>query len=71
MHHIASSLLPSGLVNILDPNSLSMTKVIRFIVFPCFLDMYIYFLISSFYLTCLVLHVVFTLIIIFSELNLI
>jgi hypothetical protein len=36
MHHIGSSLFPSGLVNNLDPNSLSMTKVTRFIAFSCF-----------------------------------
>jgi hypothetical protein len=48
-----------GLVNTLDPNFPPMTKVTRFIVFP-FLDMRIYFLVSSFYLTCLVLHVIFT-----------
>jgi hypothetical protein len=34
MHHIGSSLLPSGLVNTLDPNSPPMTKVTRFSVFP-------------------------------------
>jgi hypothetical protein len=33
IHHIGSSLLPSGLVNILDPNFPPMTKVTRFIVF--------------------------------------
>jgi hypothetical protein len=38
MHHIGSSLLPSGLVYTLDPNSPPMTKVTRFIVF-LFLDM--------------------------------
>jgi Ca2+/Na+ antiporter len=59
MHHIGSSLLPSGLMNTLDPNSPPMTKVTRFIVF--FLDMRIYFLVSSFYLTCIVLHVIFAL----------
>jgi hypothetical protein len=59
MHHIESSLLPSGLVNTLDPNSPPMTKVTRFIVFFIHLDMRIYFLVSSFYLSCLVLHVVF------------
>jgi hypothetical protein len=57
MHHIESSLLPSGLVKILDPESPHMTQVTRFIAFS--LDMCIYFLISSFYFTCLVLHVVF------------
>lgn len=35
MHHVESSLLPSVLVNILDTNSLPMTKVTRFIAF-CF-----------------------------------
>ena len=33
MHHIGSSLLPSGLVYTFDPNSPPMTKVTRFIVF--------------------------------------
>jgi hypothetical protein len=36
MHHNGSSLLPSGLVNTLDPNSPPMTKVTRFIAFLCF-----------------------------------
>jgi hypothetical protein len=36
MHHVESSLLPSGLVNIMDPNSPPMTKVTSFIVFPYF-----------------------------------
>jgi hypothetical protein len=36
MHHIGSSLLPSGLVNTLDPSSPHMTKVTRFIVFLVF-----------------------------------
>jgi hypothetical protein len=36
IHYIGSSLLPSGLVNTLDPNSPPMTKVTRFIVIPCF-----------------------------------
>jgi hypothetical protein len=36
MHHIGSSLLPSELVNTLNPNSPPMTKVTRFIVFSCF-----------------------------------
>jgi hypothetical protein len=36
MHHIGSSLLPSGLVNTLDQNSPPMTKVTRFVAFPCF-----------------------------------
>jgi hypothetical protein len=43
----------------LDPNYPPMTKVTRFIVFLV-LDMRIYFLISRFYLTCLVLHMIFT-----------
>jgi hypothetical protein len=47
IHHIGSSLLPSGLVNTLDPNSPPMTKVTRFIIFP-FLDMRIYWFVSSF-----------------------
>jgi hypothetical protein len=50
---------PSGLVNTLDPISPHMSKVTKFITF-LFLDMCIYFLISSVYLTCLVLHVVLT-----------
>ena len=33
MHHIRLILLPSGLVNTLDPNSPPMTMVTRFIVF--------------------------------------
>jgi hypothetical protein len=33
MHHIESSLLPSGLVNTLYPNSPLMTKVTRFLIF--------------------------------------
>jgi hypothetical protein len=41
-HHIGSSLLPSGLVNTLDPNSPHLTEVTRFIVFLV-LDMRIYF----------------------------
>jgi hypothetical protein len=60
MHHIGSSLLPSGLVYTLDPNSPPMTKVTRFIVFRV-LDMHIYFPVSRFYISCLVLHVIFTL----------
>jgi hypothetical protein len=59
MHHNGSSLLLSGLVNTLDPNSPPMTKVTRFIVFLV-LDMCIYFSVSRFYLTCLVLHMIFT-----------
>jgi hypothetical protein len=47
MHHIGSSLLPSGLVNTLDPNSPPMTKVTRFIV-SLVLDMRIYSHVSSF-----------------------
>jgi hypothetical protein len=34
MHHNGSSLLPSGLVGTLGPNSPPMTKVTRFIAFP-------------------------------------
>jgi hypothetical protein len=48
-----------GLVNILDPNSPPMNKVTRFIYF-LFIYAYLFFLISSIYLTCLVLHVIFT-----------
>jgi hypothetical protein len=59
MHYIGSSLLPSGLVNTLDPNSPPMTKVTRFIIFFV-LDMRIYFLVSSLYLSYLVLQLVFT-----------
>jgi hypothetical protein len=47
IHHNGSSLLPSGLVYILDPNSPPMTKVTRFIAFLV-LDMCIYFLASTF-----------------------
>jgi hypothetical protein len=36
MHHIGSSLLPSGLENNLDPNSPPMTKVTRFTAISCF-----------------------------------
>jgi hypothetical protein len=36
MHHIRLILLPSGLVNTLDPNSPPMTKVTRFIAIPYF-----------------------------------
>jgi hypothetical protein len=36
IHHIGSSLLPSGLVKILDPNFPPMTKVTSFIVFFVF-----------------------------------
>jgi hypothetical protein len=36
MHYIRSNLLSSGSVNTLDPNSLPMTKVTRFIAFPHF-----------------------------------
>ena len=36
IHHIGSSLLPSGLVKILDPNFPPMTKVTRFIAFLYF-----------------------------------
>jgi hypothetical protein len=47
MHHIGSSLLPSGLVNTSDPNSPLMTEVTRFIIFLV-LDMHIYSHVSSF-----------------------
>jgi hypothetical protein len=50
--------MPSGLVKILDPNSPPTTQVTRFIAFS--LDIRIYFLVSNFYLACLVLHVLFT-----------
>jgi len=39
IHHIGSSLLPSGLVKILDPNFPPMTKVTRFIAF--FINIYV------------------------------
>jgi hypothetical protein len=42
MHHIGSSLLPSGLVNTLDPNSPPMTKVTRFIAFLIFRYVYLF-----------------------------
>jgi hypothetical protein len=58
MHQIRSSLLPSGLVKNLDPNSPPIAQVTRFIAFS--FDMHIYFLVSSFYLTYIVLYVVFT-----------
>jgi hypothetical protein len=47
IHHIGSSLLPSGLVNILDPNFPPMTKVTS-LLYSLFSDMHIYFLVSSF-----------------------
>jgi hypothetical protein len=59
MHHIGSSLLPSRVSETLDPNSPPMTKVTKFIVF-LILDMHIYFLVSSFDLSYLVLQLVFT-----------
>jgi hypothetical protein len=36
MHHMGSSILPIGLVNIMDPNSPPMTKVTIFISIYCF-----------------------------------
>jgi hypothetical protein len=58
IHHIGSSLLPSGLEKILDPNFPPMTKVTRFIVF---LFRYTYlFTLYLVYLSCLVLLLVFT-----------
>jgi hypothetical protein len=44
IHHIESSLLPSELVEILDPNFPPMTKVTRFIVFLIFRYEYLYFM---------------------------
>jgi hypothetical protein len=35
MHHVGSSVLPSGLVKILDPNSPPKTKVTSFIAISC------------------------------------
>jgi hypothetical protein len=58
IHHIGSSLLPSGLVNILDSNFPPMTKVTRFIVFLVFRYAYL-FILHLVYLSCLVLHLVF------------
>jgi hypothetical protein len=58
IHHIGSSLLPSGLVNILDPNFPLMTKVTRFIVFLVFRYAYL-FILHLVYLSCLVLQLVF------------
>jgi hypothetical protein len=43
MHHIGSSLLPSGLVHTLDPNSPPVTKVTSLII-SLSLDMRIYIL---------------------------
>jgi hypothetical protein len=45
IHHIGSSLLPSGLVKILDPNFPPMTKVTRFI--SCFWICVSTYLVSS------------------------
>jgi hypothetical protein len=59
IHRIVLSLLPSGLVNILDPNFPPMTKVTRFIVFLVFRYAYI-FILHLVYLSCLVLQLVFT-----------
>jgi hypothetical protein len=61
IHHIGSSLLPSGLVNILDPNFPLMTKVTRFIVFLVFRYAYL-FILHLVYLSCLVLQLVFNLV---------
>jgi hypothetical protein len=44
IHHIGSSLLPSELVKILDPNFPPMTKVTRFIIFLIFRYAYLFFL---------------------------
>jgi hypothetical protein len=43
MHHIGSRLLPSGLVNTLDPNSPPLTKVTRLILFPVLRYVYLVF----------------------------
>jgi hypothetical protein len=51
--------LPSELVKILDPNFPPMTKVTRFIVFIVFRYTYL-FILYLVYLSCLVLHLVFT-----------
>jgi hypothetical protein len=59
IHRIRLSLLPSGLVNILDPNFPPMTKVTRFIVFLVFRYAYL-FILHLVYLSCLVLQLVFT-----------
>ena len=59
IHHIGSSLLPSGLVKILDPNFPPMTKVTRFIVYLVFRYAYL-FTLYLVYLSCLVLHLLFT-----------
>jgi hypothetical protein len=42
MRHIGSSLLPSGLVNTLDPTSPPMTKVTRFIALLAFRYVYLF-----------------------------
>ena len=59
IHHIGSSLLPSGLVKILDPNFPPMTKVTRVIVSLVFGYAYL-FTFYLVYLSCLVLHLLFT-----------
>ena len=59
IHHIGSSLLPSGLVKILDPNFPPMTKVTRFIVSLVFRYAYL-FTLYLVYLSCPVLHLLFT-----------
>jgi hypothetical protein len=51
--------LPSGLVNTLDPNFPPITKVTRFIIFLVFRYAYLFSL-CLVYLSCLVLHFVFT-----------
>jgi hypothetical protein len=51
--------LPSGLVKILGPNFLPMTKVTRFIVSLVFRYAYL-FTLYLVYFTCLVLHLLFT-----------
>jgi hypothetical protein len=59
IHHIGSSLLPSELVKILDPNFPLMTKVTRFNIFLIFRYVYLFteYLV---YISCLVVQSVFT-----------
>jgi hypothetical protein len=59
IHHFGSSLLPSGLLKILDPNFPPMTKVTRFIVSLVFRYAYL-FTLYLVYLSCLVFHLLFT-----------
>jgi hypothetical protein len=59
IHHIRSSLLPSGLVKILDPNFPPMTKVTRFIVPLVFRYAYL-FSVYLVYPSCLVSYLVLT-----------